>query len=390
LNLPHTDTVMKNTFILLLATALFVACGSADTSDLGRKRQELDSLKAAYKALGEHIKEVDTWIAEHDTTVRRNLASVTTLALSPSRFEHFVQVHGHVKADKSADLYSMGGRVRRILVKEGDRVRKGDLLLDLDNDAIEKQVAQAEAGYDLAKEVFEKQERLWKQQIGSEVQYLQAKSNKEQAEAALAAMREQYRLSRITAPFDGTVDEVMVTVGQMTAPQLPVARVVDLTGASLEADVPESYLQRVKVGDPVLVEFPSLGDSVKATLSNVSRFIDPANRTFKVTLRVPNGETYVRPNLLSVVHIRDVVQDSAIVVPSRCIQEDVEGRSYVFVLDADAEKRPITRKVLVDRVMDYKGTTLLAPGTGLTGTETLVDEGAKSVGDKQQVKVTTL
>jgi RND family efflux transporter MFP subunit len=203
-------------------------------------------------------------------------------------------------------------------------------------------------------------------------------------------MREQYRLSRITAPFDGTVDEVMVTVGQMTAPQLPVARVVDLTGASLEAEVPESYLQRVKVGDPVLVEFPSLGDSVKANLSNVSRFIDPANRTFKVTLRVPNGETYVRPNLLSVVHIRDVVQDSAIVVPSRCIQEDVEGRSYVFVLDHDAEKRPITRKVLVKRVMDYKGTTLLAPGTGLTGTETIIDEGAKSVGDRQQVKVTNL
>lgn len=381
---------MKNTILFMLAAALLAACGTTDTSDLGRKRQELDSLKAAYKALGERIKEVDAWIAEHDTTVKKNLPTVTTLVLAPTLFEHFVQAHGHVKADKSADLYSMGGRVRRVLVEEGDRVSKGQLLVDLDNDAIEKQVAQAEAGYELAKEVFEKQERLWKQQIGSEVQYLQAKSQKEQAEAALASMREQYRLSRITAPFDGTVDEVMVTVGQMTAPQFPVARVVDLTGASLEADVPESYLQRVKVGDPVLVEFPSLGDSVRAILASVSRFIDPANRTFKVTLRVPNGETYVRPNLLSVVHIRDVVQDSAIVVPSRCIQEDVEGRSYVFVLDADAEQRTITRKVLVDRVMDHKGRTLLAPDTGLNGTETIIDEGAKSVGDKQQVKVTNL
>lgn len=381
---------MKKTSLSLLAAALLAACGSNETTDLDRKRQELDSLKAAYKELGEKIKAADQWIADHDTTVKKNLPAVTTLVLAPTRFEHFVQTHGHVKADKSADLYSMGGRVRRILVQEGDRVRAGQLLLDLDNDAIEKQVAQAEAAYELAKEVFEKQERLWKQQIGSEVQYLQAKSNKEQAEAAVATLREQYRLSRITAPFDGTVDEVMVTVGQMTAPQLPVARVVDLTGASLEAEVPESYLQRVKVGDPVLVEFPSLGDSVRATLANVSRFIDPANRTFKVTLRVPQGDAYVRPNLLSVVHIRDLVSDSAIVVPSRCIQEDVEGRSYVFALDADAEKRPITRKVLVKRVMDYKGRTLLAPGTGLTGTETIIDEGAKSVGDKQQVKVTDL
>jgi RND family efflux transporter MFP subunit len=381
---------MKNTFLFLLAAAMIAACGVTDTSDLGRKRQELDSLKAAYKELGEKIKAADQWIADHDTTVKKNLPAVTTLVLAPTRFEHFVQAHGHVKADKSAELYSMGGRVRRVLVKEGDRVRKGDLLVDLDNDAIEKQVAQAEAGYDLANEVFQRQERLWKEQVGSEVQYLQTKSNKEQAEAAVAALREQYRMSRITAPFDGTVDEIMVSVGEMTAPQFPVARVVDLTGASMEADVPESYLQRVKVGDPVLVEFPSLGDSVNATLANVSRFIDPANRTFKVTLRVPNGETYVRPNLLSVVHIRDMVQDSAIVVPSRCIQEDVEGRSYVFALDTDAEKRPITRKVLVKRVMDYKSNTLLAPGLGLTGTETLIDEGAKSVGDKQQVKVTTL
>lgn len=381
---------MKNTFLFLLAAALLVACGSPDTSDLGKKRLELDSLKAAYKALGEKIKEADLWIADHDTTVKKNLPAVTTLVLAPTRFEHFVQAHGHVKADKSADLYSMGGRVRSILVKEGDRVRKGQLLVDLDNDAIEKQVAQAKAGYDLAKEVFEKQERLWKQQIGSEVQYLQAKSNKEQAEAAVAALNEQYRMSRITAPFEGTVDEIMVSVGEMTAPQFPVARVVDLTGASLEADVPESYLQRVKVGDPVSVEFPSLNDTIDATLANVSRYIDPANRTFKVTLRVPNGETYVRPNMLSVVHIRDVVKDSAIVVPSRCIQEDVSGKSYVFVLDKDKDGRAITRKVVVARVMDSKDRTLLAPNAGLVGNETILDEGAKSVGDGQRVKVTNL
>ena len=381
---------MKNNFLFLLAAALLAACGSPDTSDLGKKRLELDSLKAAYKELGEKIKEADLWIADHDTTVKKNLPAVTTLVLEPTRFEHFVQAHGHVKADKSADLYSMGGRVRSILVKEGDRVRKGQLLVDLDNDAIEKQVAQAKAGYDLAKEVFEKQERLWKQQIGSEVQYLQAKSNKEQAEAAVAALNEQHRMSRITAPFDGTVDDIMVSVGEMTAPQFPVARVVDLTGASLEADVPESYLQRVKVGDPVSVEFPSLNDTVMASLANVSRYIDPANRTFKVTLRVPNGETYVRPNMLSVVHIRDVVKDSAIVVPSRCIQEDVSGKSYVFVLDKDKDGRAITRKVVVSRMMDSKDRTLLAPNAGLVGTETILDEGARSVGDGQRVKVMNL
>ena len=123
---------MKNTIIYLSIAALLAACGAATSTDaLGRKKAELDSLKGAYKALGERIKEVDLWIAEHDSTVKKNLPSVTTMVLNPSRFEHFVEVHGNVKADKSADLYAAGGgRVQRVLVQEGDRVHKGQMLID--------------------------------------------------------------------------------------------------------------------------------------------------------------------------------------------------------------------------------------------------------------------
>jgi multidrug efflux pump subunit AcrA (membrane-fusion protein) len=178
----------------------------------------------------------------------------------------------------------------------------------------------------------------------------------------------------------------------MTAPMLPVARVVDLAGASLEADVPESYLTSVKKDDPVRVEFPALGDTLTATISNVSRYIDPANRTFKVTVRVPQTDTYVRPNLLSVIHIRDQVEDSALVVPSRVIQEDVTGKNYVFVLTDEKGKR-LTRKVAVERMADYHGMTMITVREGAAGEligATLVDEGAKNVGDGQEVKVTNL
>ncbi|MBK9761153.1 MAG: efflux RND transporter periplasmic adaptor subunit [Flavobacteriales bacterium] len=130
---------MKNTITYLTFAALLTGCGAGSaTDDLGRKKIELDSLKAAYKELGEKIKEADTWIAERDTTVKKNLPAVTTMVLQASRFEHFVEVHGNVKADKSADLFTMGGRVRRVLVSEGERVRAGQLIIDLDNDAIEK------------------------------------------------------------------------------------------------------------------------------------------------------------------------------------------------------------------------------------------------------------
>lgn len=381
---------MKNTIVYLTIVALLAACGAAPETDLAKKKLELDSLKAAYKELGEKIKEADTWIAEHDTTVKKNLPTVTVMKLDPVRFEHFVEVHGSVRADKSSELYTMGGRVRRILVSEGDHVREGQLLIDLDNDAIARQLDAAEAGAKLAKDVFEKQGKLWEQKIGSEMQYLQAKSQNDQAQAQVAALREQVRLSNVTAPFSGVVDDIMVSVGDMTSPMAPVARVVDPTGATLEADVPESYLQRVKNGDPVLVVFPSTNDSLRATLANVSRYINPANRTFKVSVRVPAGSNAVRPNLLSVVHVRDLVQDSALVVPGRTIQEDVNGKNYVFALEDKGGKRK-TKKVMVERVMDYKKTTMIRPtdGTNLAGT-TIVDEGAKSVGDGQEVKVANL
>ena len=384
---------MKNTIAYLSIAALIAACGaSAPTDDLGRKKAELDSLKAAYKELGEKIKEADTWITEHDSTVKKNLPSVTTLVLTPVRFEHFVEVHGNVKADKGAALFPMGGRVRRILVSEGDHVQAGQLLIDLDNDAVARQLDAAEAGARLAKDVFDKQSKLWEQKIGSEVQYLSARSQSEQAAAQVAALREQVRLSNVTAPFSGVVDDIMVSVGDMTSPMGAVARVVDPSGATLEADVPESYLQRVKNGDPVKVEFPSLGDTLNATLANVSRFINPANRTFKVSVRLPGGGDLIRPNLLSLIHVRDLVKDSALVVPSKVIQEDVNGNNYVFVLE-NKDGKQLTKKVMVDRLADYKKNTMIAVKGGdagqLRGT-TIVDEGAKSVGDGQEVKGTKL
>lgn len=383
---------MKNTITYLAIAAVLASCGAATpTDDLGKKRAELDSLKANYAATAELIKQVDTWIAEHDSTVKKNIPAVTAYALQPSRFEHFVQVHGSVRADKSADLYTMGGRVRRILVQEGQRVSAGQLLIDLDNDAVAKQAAAAEAGAKLARDVYEKQSKLWEQKIGSEVQYLQAKSQMEQAEASVAALREQVRLSNVTAPFSGVVDEIMVSEGDMTSPLAAVARVVDASGATLEADVPETYVKSVKRGDPVKVEFPTTGDTLMAELTNVSSFIDKANRTFRVSVRVPAGKVALHPNMLTVIHVRDHVIDSALVLPSRLIQEDVDGHSYLFTLN-NKDGKQVTRKVYVKPLANYKGHTVVAAGEadGLVGGETLVDEGAKNVADGQEVNVVKL
>ena len=368
---------------------LIASCGgSKDDGDLAEMRHERDSLKNVYAQIGTRIKEIEDWLAENDSTVRRNLPTVTATPVELSSFSHYVDVHGNVRADRSAALYAQG-RIRSILVKPGDQVRNGDQIMTVDNDLVEKQIAQAETALELARTAFERQQRLWDEKIGSEMQYLQAKSQKEQAEAGLAALKEQQRLTNVTAPFSGVVDDIMVRVGDMAAPGIPVARVVDLSGAQLEADVPESYLRSIKEGAPVKVEFPSIGETIDAELDHVGRYIDPANRTFKVTVRLKEGEGILRPNLLASISIQDMHNDSAFVVPARAVLQDVKGNNYIYVLDPRKDDEAIARKVLVERRSEYKGNVSISPRTegALKGGERIVDEGAKNVTDGLVVRI---
>jgi membrane fusion protein (multidrug efflux system) len=392
-------STMKKAILLVPVAALFAACGGDMAGGgVADKRAERDSLKAVYDQVGKQLKAVEDWLALNDSTLQRSLPLVSAQVLVPGPFTHYIDVHGVVKADQSAALYALaGGRVASIRVKAGDRVRQGQVLMTMDNDMTLRQIAQAQAGADLARTTFEKQDRLWKQHIGSEMQYLQAKTQKEQAEAALATLQEQQRLSNITAPFDGVVDEVMARVGDMAAPTMPLARVVNLNSVQLEADVSESYLRQVKAGAPVTVTFPSIGETFDAPLTHVGEYIDPANRTFKVHLVAPKSEAYMRPNLLGDLSIRDQHTDSALVVPSSCILEEMDGHSYVFVLGPAPQGRfvkdneAVARKVLVTRLSEYKGMTHVEgeqAGTLKPG-DHIVLEGAKNVSDGQTVLVGT-
>ncbi|MBP8824258.1 MAG: efflux RND transporter periplasmic adaptor subunit [Flavobacteriales bacterium] len=381
---------MKHLLFPIPVLVLLHACGAGpESGEVARKRAERDSLKSAYEQVGKQLKAVEEWLAANDSTVHRNLPVITAVAVANEPFVHYVDLHGSVRADKAAALYSNGGRVRRIHVSPGDRVNAGQLIITIDNDMVAEQIQQAEAAVELARTAFAKQERLWQQKIGSEMQFLQAKSQKEQAEAGLATLREQQRLTNITAPFNGTVDDIMVRLGDMTSPMQPAARVVDLSGVQLEADVPESYLRTVKAGAPVVVTFPSVGDTFQAKLDHVGQFIDPANRTFKVTVRVPQGERLMRPNLLSDISIQDHSSDSALVVPGRALLQDVEGNNYVFLLDTTDGDEAKARKVMVQRISEYKGRVQIAPvETGMIkGGEQIVNEGAKNVTDGLSVRV---
>lgn len=381
---------MRTLLLSFPILALLAGCGGGATNvdaQLEAKRATRDSLKAEREKINTAIAELEAWLAKHDPSLQRGLPVVTTFALQPRDFAHWTEAHGSVRADQNALVFTtLGGEVRRILVQQGQPVRKGQPIVDIDVDALRQQIQQAEASVELARTVYERQAKLWEQKVGSEVQYLQAKANRDAGEAQLKALREQLRSAQVTAPFDGVVDEIFPNLGDMANPMQPVARVIALGRASIEVDLAEDLLTKVKMGDPVEVILPETGESLQARIDQIGQYINPNNRTFKVTLRMDNG-TALRPNQLANVRIRDLDVKDALVVPSRLVMENSAGQSYVYVLE-EQDGTPRSRKVFV-KVLSAQGGELLieAAQDGLQGGELLIDQGSRLVVDKQEVQV---
>jgi membrane fusion protein, multidrug efflux system len=370
-----------------ISTAVQAMRKKKPENELEARRMERDSLKLWRNDLTAQIAEVEGWLAQNDPELKRTLPSVTVYELAPRGFSHFTEAHGSVKADENAMLFSStGGQVRSILVRPGQQVSRGQRIVDIDVDALRQNVQQAEASAKLARTVYERQAKLWEQNIGSEVQYLEAKSRMESGEAQLAALRDQLRNAEITAPFNGIVDEIFPTVGDMVGPQMPVARVVSLGKASIEVDLTERMLSRVNEGDPVEVVLPETDEKLMARIDQIGSYINPNNRTFKVTVRVTEG-TQLRPNQLANVRIRDMEAEDALVVPARLVMEDSKGQSYVFVLE-ERNGRALVRKEFVTILSTQGSELLLDNETGtLRGGERLVDKGARLVVNEQEVQV---
>lgn len=381
---------MRHYILTFPMIALLAACGGS-TSDsdtqLAAKRAERDSLKTVRDGLNKSIAELETWLAANDPELKRALPMVTTYALQVRPFAHWTEAHGSVRADQNALVYTTtGGEVQRIMVQQGQTVAKGQLIVDIDSDALRESVRQAEAQVELVRKVYEKQAALWQQKIGSEVQYLQAKANKDGGEAQLLSLKEQLRNAEVRAPFAGVVDEIFPNLGDMTSPMQPVARVVALGKSSIEVDLAEDLLTKVKMGDAVVVIMPDMRDTITANIDQIGQYINPNNRTFKATLRFENG-TKLRPNQLVNVRIRDLDEPEALVVPSRLVMENSAGDSYVYVLErTDGTAR--SRKVPV-KVLSAQGGELLLDRMegGLKGGESLIDQGSRLVVDKQEVQV---
>ncbi|MGB0165768.1 MAG: efflux RND transporter periplasmic adaptor subunit [Luteibaculum sp.] len=359
---------------------LLAACeqGSPEAGSLEELQKQKTDLEAEVKILTDKIKELDGQImAESGEDLNQRIFKVKTVSAAHQPFDHFFQVQGQVEAERNIMLTAeANGVVKSIHVKEGQKVQAGQKLVSLDTEILDKNLEEALAAYDLASFVFERQKRLWDQNIGSELEFKQAKNNKVSLEARLSSLNAQKEKSVIRAPFSGTVDEILPKQGELVSVGMPVGRLVNLEKLKLEADVSERYVGQIKAGTKVLINFPAIGVQEESELVQVGNYIDPANRTIKVKAALNNKNNKLIPNLVAELNIQDYSNDNAILVPTKSIQQDLNNKNYVYIIKNEGDLQSVER-VFVETGYTYNGKTEIL--NGLAGTEQVVVEGARNI-----------
>ena len=375
----------RKIFFALLSIFIISACEMP--SELDRKMTELKKKKSELAKLKESITNLEREIADLDpefAKANRKATLITTLPVVNQDFESFIEVSGSVESRKNVVISAeTPGLIEKLYVVEGESVKAGQTLIKLNNDILVRSLEELRTNYELAKTMFERQANLWKQQIGTEVQYLEAKNRKESLENQLKTLQSQIRKTYIKAPFTGTIDQLDAKLGQYAQPAIPLIRLVSLENLYIKADVSEAYIGLIKKGDPTTVSFPSLNEEFQTNISSLGQVINRDNRTFAVEVKVPDLPVPLKPNLVAVVKIKDFEASNVTVIPSSLIQKDSKG-DFVFVVTSNSDNT-IARKVPVERGKTYRGKTMIL--SGLSGGEELINEGFRDVNDGVNVKI---
>lgn len=371
---------MKKLYFSVVSTALLLsACGGAANTEIptdpATLRQLISAKKDALTSLQAEIIHLEEALAKADTTQRlQKKVLVTTQPVTVRTFEHFVEVQGNVATAENPTAASSetGGRIVEMLAKEGQPIKKGDLVARVNLESIQKSIDELSKSMELAQDIFQRQEKLWQQNIGSEIQYIQAKNQIESLQKTKERLEYELKKANVYAPASGIVEKVVANVGEVCGPGTPIIQIVNSTNLRVLANASENYLTAVKKGDNIRVVFPALATEQNARVSNIGRIINPTNRTFEVEAMISNDGGLVKPNLLATVFIKDYSRDKAPVVPSELIMQDVNGNNYLMINDnGKAAKRVVTMG------KSYMNETEIL--TGLDGTELILVKGARQV-----------
>ena len=381
--MKYNTPSMKSIFFIGLLS-LGMSCNTAATepkslTDLKIKKTALlDQLNE----ISNELKSVESAISTLDTLKR--LMTVTSFKAEEKEFNHYIEVQGVVKADKTIGLRAeMGGTITAILIKQGQRVSKGQILATLESSVIDNSVLQLTTQLNLATTTYERQARLWDQKIGSEIQFLQSKAQKEGLENSLNSLKAQAHKMKIIAPFSGIIDQVFAKTGELISPQTPFLRLVNLDNVYIESEITETYLKAITKGTKALVHFNSINKTIEASITQVGNFINPNNRSFKTRIDIKNTNNDLKANLLANIKINDF-NASGIVIPSKFIQQDRNGNTFVYVLEAEENSLKVV-KTYVKEGNSYNNFSYISEG--LDSKSNLVGKGARLVENGEIVKL---
>lgn len=349
---------MKKIYLLLVITLVLNSCGEKKTTSVADlvatgNLQELTAKKkeitANLEKINTELETINEAISKKDTL--KKLPLITTITVKEEVFNHYLEIQGNVKTKQNILIYpEMAGILKTVYVKEGQKVTKGQLLATIDDGGLSNQVAQLAATTQLAKTTFERQKRLWDQKIGSEIQFLQAKTSYESQRNSLKQLKSQQSKSSIRAPFSGVIDDVIKEKGTVIAPGQgsEVFRIVNLNNMYVEAEVPERYITSIQKNKEVKIEFPVLGTSVNSSIRQVGSFINPNNRSFKIEVPVANKSGNVKPNLTAKLQINDYTDATSILIPQSIISENANGEQFVYVIKGkNSDNEAIAERVVI-------------------------------------------
>jgi RND family efflux transporter MFP subunit len=380
-------------YLTLLSLVIIVSCGPKEKSiedivengskaELNQKREELNT---SMRKLNSQVKTLDKKLADFEDTSK--YALVEALSLVPKDFNHYVTVQGDVTTDQNIMIYpQFSGVLKDIYVKEGDQVKKGQKLAKIDDGGQSSQLEEMKAQRELAKTIFERQGRLWDENIGSEIQYLEAKTAFEQIDNAVDQMRSQLNKSVIYAPFSGKIDEVITDQGQVVSPgQTPIFRILNLGEMYVSANVPENYVGNINEGSEAIVTLSAIGKSFIGKVSQVSSNISESNRNFRVRVSIPDSIDFVKPNLIATLKLNDYTSKQAIVIPENILQENASGQSFTFSLQMENDSIGIANFRELKLGKSYQGEIEVLEG--LKATDVVVTEGARTIKKDDKVRV---
>ena len=385
---------MKKAIVTLFVSLLVISCGNTEENSvetviengqLSQIRAKKSKLHQKQLALKQKIALLDAEIEKLDTLDNRTLVSVQKM--NDTLFKHYVEVQGNVETDQNIIIYpEFSGVLEKIHVEEGQRVSKGQVLAKIDDGGLSSQLAQMNTEMALAKTTFERRKNLWEQKIGSEMQFLQAKSNYESMQSSVEQMQSQLNKTTVRAPFSGVVDQVISDEGQVVSPGTnQLFRLIDLNKMYVTADVPENYLGNIKKGTEVIVELGSIGKEFKGEIKEISSYINPNNRSFEIKVAVPSSNGLVKPNLIANIKLNDYTAKNALVVPQSTVRENAVGEQVVYVVEMENDSVGTAKKTIVETGKNYQGKVEITNGAK-TG-QLLIVEGARTVRDGEKIRI---